>query len=411
VFQALNMMQLSGATKKWLEAGDETRTAWFLGSTVFVLYFFSYWWNVTMFMMPNSPHGGLLGSDLLTTIGLAQMLGYSVSKIPATKVVAMVNSDAQRDQMLAACLIGGYLPMAFGIALCGPAGLAFGVFLASLPASWTWGVLVLYIEGRQATEAMVAAMSSAFIFGGGAARAVGAMLIAGPSEPGATDSGWLSASPQWMPAVVGGIGCIGSLLCLLLLRLAPPPSRKDVRVRSARTTMTLAQQRQFVQDVAPGVAMCVSIYVLVTAFRKFKDYFPRELFAAMLSGTGEAMPSPSTFFWTETPAAIISALILASMIRIKDSRTALLAMLGIQACGGIMMIGSTLLYEAGLISPATWWAVLSVALYGTYTCMGTALYDRLVSVMNRGGTCVFLVFISDGIAYVFVVGKHDPPVE
>jgi hypothetical protein len=32
-------------------------------------------------------------------------------------------------------------------------------------------------------------------------------------------------------------------------------------------------------------------------------------------------------------------------------------------------------------------------------------------VMNRGGTCVFLVFISDGIAYVFVVGKHDPPVE
>ena len=37
--------------------------------------------------------------------------------------------------------------------------------------------------------------------------------------------------------------------------------------------------------------------------------------------------------------------------------------------------------------------------------MGAALYDRLVSVMDRGGTCVFLIFASDGLSYVFVVGK------
>ena len=91
---------------------------------------------------------------------------------------------------------------------------------------------------------------------------------------------------------------------------------------------------------------------------------------------------------------------------------------------GVLMISSTVLYEAGWISPAVWWAVLSVALYSTcvyyvwvvapfvasaplnstekrldlnsvvyttcisliinrrarsrYTCMGAALYDRLV---------------------------------
>ena len=62
----------AGFTRK-LE-GDDTLTAYFLGGSVFFMYFFSYWWNVTMFMMPNSAHGGLFGSDLLTTIGLAQML-------------------------------------------------------------------------------------------------------------------------------------------------------------------------------------------------------------------------------------------------------------------------------------------------------------------------------------------------
>ena len=271
--------------KRWLE-GDDTRTAMFLGSSVFFLYFFSYWWNVTMFMLPNTPHGGVFGSDLLTTIGLAQMLGYGISKIPATKVVSMVKSGPQRDRMLAACLIGGYLPMALGIALCGPSGIATSIFFASLPASWTWGLLVLYIEGRQSTEAMIAAMSSAFIFGGGAARAVGATLIAEPSEPGAADGGWLFASPHWMPLVVGGVGCGGAMFCVMLLRLAPPPSRNDVRLRSARTTMTLQQQREFVRDVFPGVVMCITTYVMVTAFRKFKDYFPGELFAAMLAGTG-----------------------------------------------------------------------------------------------------------------------------
>ena len=46
------------------------------------------------------------------------------------------------------------------------------------------------------------------------------------------------------------------------------------------------EQREFVRDVFPGVVMCITTYVMVTAFRKFKDYFPGELFAAMLAGTG-----------------------------------------------------------------------------------------------------------------------------
>ena len=50
--------------------------------------------------------------------------------------------------------------------------------------------------------------------------------------------------------------------------------------------MTLQQQREFVRDVFPGVVTCITTYVMVTAFRKFKDYFPGELFAAMLAGTG-----------------------------------------------------------------------------------------------------------------------------
>ena len=140
--------------------------------------------------------------------------------------------------------------------------------------------------------------------------------------------------------------------------------------------MTLDDQRAFIWSVAPGVAMLLCTYVLITAFRKFKDFFPAELFAAMLLGSRETMPSPSVFFWTETPAAILSALVLASLIRVKDNARAILIMLGIQALGGCLMIGSTVLFEAGYLSPSGWWAALSVAIYTSYTCTGTAIYDR-----------------------------------
>ena len=151
---------LLAAGRRELRSSSDDTVAIFLGVVTFSLYFFSYWWNVTMFMLPNSPDGGLFGTDLLTTVGLAQMLGYGISKIPATKVVAMVESGPGRDKLLAILLVGGYLPMALSIALLPPWGVALGIFIASLPASWAWGVLCLYVEGRQATEALVAGMSS-----------------------------------------------------------------------------------------------------------------------------------------------------------------------------------------------------------------------------------------------------------
>ena len=76
----------------------------------------------------------------------------------------------------------------------------------------------------------------------------------------------------------------------------------------------------------------------------------------------------------------------------------------IHASGGLLLLISTIAFEAGVLSPASWWAALSVAIYASYSCMGAALYDRIVSALDRGGTCVFLVFISDGLSYVAIIG-------
>jgi hypothetical protein len=105
--------------------------------------------------------------------------GYGLSKISAVKVVATVKGGPERDRLLCMLLIGGYVPMALSVALLNssPWGRAAGIFLASFPAGWSWGVLCLYVEGRQATGALLAAMNTAFIFGGGAARAVAAGVI------------------------------------------------------------------------------------------------------------------------------------------------------------------------------------------------------------------------------------------
>jgi len=199
----------------------------------------------------------------------------------------------------------------------------------------------------------------------------------------------------WMPAAAGAIFTPLLFVSVWVLIQLPPPSARDEAERVRRAPMTGKQRAAFVMAYAPGLVLLVLSYVLLTAFRDFRDNFAAEIWAGMGYG-GEA----AIFSISEVPVAIIALVALGAVVVVRDNLRALMVIHALIGLGFALLGVSTLAFQAHLISPVLSMILAGAGLYIAYTPFNAMLFDRLVAFSGRVATASFLIMIADASGYL-----------
>ncbi|MEM9069080.1 MAG: DUF5690 family protein [Myxococcota bacterium] len=327
--------------------------------------------------------GSVLGLELKTVLVISQVLGYTLSKYIGIKVV----SELRRPALGLLLSIGGALA---ALALFGvlPGGAkAIAIFANGLCLGMVWGMVVRYLEGRQTSELLLAGLSCSFIVASGVVKDLGRWLLAeGVSE-------------GWMPFWTGLLFVLPFAAAVWLLERLPPPTEEDRQLRSERRPMSRAERIAFLRRFGPGLASLLLVYFFLTAYRDFRDNYGVEIFTEL--GYGE---TPAVFSATELPVALGVLLALGLLYRIRDNRRALLATFAIMIVGAFLLVGSTMLRQAGYIDGVTWMVATGLGSYLVYVPYGSILFDRLVATTGAAGTAVFAIYVADALGYTGSVG-------
>lgn len=320
--------------------------------------------------------------DYKIALIVAQVAGYALSKFIGVKVIAEIDPRHRAVAILG--LIGTSWLALIGFALVPAPWNVVMLFLNGVPLGMIWGLVFGFMEGRCVSEVLASMLCASFILSSGVVKSVGT---------------WLMQSVQidrfWMPAATGALFIPLLLLSVWVLSELPPPNARDEAERTRRAPMTSAERQGFLQAYAPGLIAIVVAYVLLTAFRDFRDNFAAEIWTALGYGGQAAIFSAS-----ELPVAVIALIGMALIIVVRDNRRALVvihAMIG----GGFALLGlSTLLFQMHLISPLVWMILAGSGLYIAYNPINAVLFDRLVAASGRIANAGFLIYVADSFGYL-----------
>jgi Family of unknown function (DUF5690) len=180
-----------------------------------------------------------------------------------------------------------------------------------------------------------------------------------------------------------------------LLGQLPPPSPADEALRVRRAPMDAAERGAFLAVYWPGVTLLTAAYILLTAFRDFRDNFAAEVWTALGYGKESAV-----FTQSELPVAAIALVALAAVMAVRDNLKALMVIHGIIVVGFLVMGASAWAFEAHLISPLAFMIAAGAGLYMAYTPFNAMLFDRLVAFSGRVATAGFLIYVADASGYL-----------
>ncbi len=318
--------------------------------------------------------------DYKTALLIAQVVGYALSKVIGVRVIAEFGRAGRVTLILA--LIGfAWTSLVLFALVPAPWNIAC-LFLNGLPLGMIWGLVFSYIEGRRASEALGAMLCASLILSSGVVKSAAVVLLhAGVPE-------------FWMPAATPILFLPILLVALWQLERMPPPDAGDIAERMARQPMLQADRAAFLRAHGVPLALLVLGYVLLTSLRDFRDNFAAEIWTAL--GYGGAA---SVFTASEIPVAVVALAGLAALALVRDNLRALLAMHAVIVAGAVLMGGSTLLFQAGLLSPLLWVIATGAGLYLAYTPFNAMLFDRMVAATGTAGNAGFLIYIADASGY------------
>src|SRR5262245_10119745 len=211
------------------------------------------------FVAASYPGEAWLGLTPKTLFVISQILGYTVSKYLGIRWVSEV-SRRGRAALIVGLVAGAELAL-LGFALLPGAGKPLALFLNGLPLGMIWGLVVRYLEGRRASELMLAVLSVSFIVASGIVKEVGGWLLSD------------GVNEYWMPATAGLLFFPGLLLSATLLDRLPDPDLRDRAEREARPPMNAEARRDFATRFLPGLVLLLLVYLGLTAFRDFRDNY------------------------------------------------------------------------------------------------------------------------------------------
>lgn len=326
--------------------------------------------------------GWSLVIDYKIALVIAQVAGYALSKLIGVRLISEMPPRQRGHAILALIGASWFALVAFAV-VPAPWNVA-ALFLNGLPLGLIWGLVFSYMEGRRTTEVLGAVLCASFIASSGVVKSVAKLLM---------EQGQVSAF--WAPAATGALFMPLLAVSVWVLEQLPPPSARDEAERVRRAPMDAAQRRAFLAAHAPGVAALVTAYVLLTAFRDFRDNFAAEIWTAL--GYGEAS---SVFSASELPVAFISLVVLGALMAVRDNLRALMAMHAVILAGFLVLGLATLAFEARLIGPLPWMILNGAGLYMAYTPYNAMLFDRLIAYSGKVATAGFLIYVADASGYL-----------
>lgn len=325
----------------------------------------------------------LLGTTLHSKIAfiLAQVLGYTTSKFLGIKVVSEMTAARRARAILLVIALAEVSLWGFAV---GPAGwAALCLFCNGLALGVVWGLVFAFLEGRRSSDVLGAGLSVSFIVASGFVKSAGQWVL-----------GW-GVSERLMPAVTGLLFAPLIVVSTLLLAQLPPPTAEDEKWRMQRVPMDAAARRGFFSRYATGLSLLVLGYVLLSAYRDFRDNFARELWDSL--GYDSA---PEILTTSELPVALGALLAVGSVIAIRRSTLALHAIHGLLVLGAALIGLSTLLFQAGVLSPAAWMISIGLGLYLAYVPFNCVLFDRMLPALGQVGTAGFMIYVADSLGYL-----------
>lgn len=320
--------------------------------------------------------------DYKIALVLAQVVGYALSKFIGVKIVSEIQ-PRHRARAIIGFIAAAWVALIL-FALVPPPWNVITLFLNGLPLGMIWGLVYGYMEGRRISEALAAMLCASFILASGVVKSVGVALM----------QDW-HVDRFWMPAATGGIFVPLLLVSVWILHALPPPDARDEAERVRRLPMTAPQRAAFLRAYAPGLVAVVIGYVVLTAFRDYRDNFAAEIWQALGYG-GEA----AIFSASELPVAVIALVSMAAVITIRDNRRALLVIHAMIIAGFVLVGLATLAFQAHLLSPLSWMILTGTGLYLSYNPVNAVLFDRLVAVSGRAANAGFLIYVADSSGYL-----------
>ncbi len=324
--------------------------------------------------------------DYKVALIVAQVAGYAVSKFIGVKVISEIQPRHRAWAIIGLIGISWLALVAFAL-IPTPWNVA-ALFVNGLPLGMIWGLVYGYMEGRRVSEVLAAMLCASFILSSGVVKTVGVWLM----------QTW-QVNEFWMPAATGCLFMPLLFVSVWVLGQLPPPSPRDEAERARRSPMTSVERGAFLRAYAPGLIALIFAYVLLTAFRDFRDNFAAEIWTALGHGGDAAIFSAS-----ELPVAIIALLGMAAVIAVRDNRRALMVIHAMVGGGFALLALSTLAFQANLISPLVWMILAGSGLYLAYNPINAVLFDRLVAVSGLVANAGFLIYVADSCGYLGSVG-------
>jgi hypothetical protein len=315
-----------------------------------------------------------------------QVVGYALSKFVGIKVISELRSTSRAIGILLMVSVAGVSWLLFAVTPR-PYNIIF-LFTNGFPLGMVWGMVFAYLEGRRFTEVLGAGLSVSFIFSAGFAKSIGGFIM----------RDW-GTSETWMPFVTSCLFLLPLMFFLWMLDKLPPPTPQDEALRTRRQPMDADGRKHFVAHFWPGIVLFTLSYMLLTAFRDFRDNFSAEVWKSL--GYGD---SPEIFTTTEIPVSIAVLIVMGSLMLIRNNRTALLVNHIIIFLGMVLIGISTFLFERGMISPPLWMILIGLGLYLGYVPFNSIFFDRLLAAFKYVGTVGFIMYIADSFGYLASVG-------
>jgi hypothetical protein len=311
---------------------------------------------------------------------ITQVFGYCLSKFLGIKVISELTPQRRAWGILLAISVAWLALLGFALTPA-PYNAVF-LFLNGLPLGMVWGLVFGFLEGRRLTELLGAGLSVSYIVASGYVKAVGKALVA------------YGVDEYWMPFATGAVFVLPMLLFVWMLSHLPPPTADDEALRMRREPMDAAARKRFFLRYLPGLLPLTALYVLLTAYRDFRDNFAVDIWKAL--GHDE----PAILATSENYVAFGVLVTLGILFMVRDNRFAVAVVHALMLFGTLMIGVSTFLWQIGMLDPAWWMIAVGLGLYMAYVPFGCVLFDRLLAALGTIGTAGFLIYVTDAFGYL-----------
>ncbi|MCU0341831.1 MAG: DUF5690 family protein, partial [Spirosomaceae bacterium] len=317
---------------------------------------------------------------LKTLLVTSQTLGYALSKWVGIKVVSEIKPHQRAWGILG--LIGFAQLMLLGLGLVPRPWNFIFLFFNGLPLGMVFGLVQGYLEGRRATEFLMAGLCASFILADGVTKSLGTWLLG------------QQVSEDWMPFTAGLVFVLPLLLFVWMLTRIPPPNERDIAHRSERTPMTRQDRRQLFARYALGLVGLSMAYLLTTLLRSFRADFAPEIWKDL--GFDR---TPAIFTTSEVYVTLGVTLISSVMVLIHHNRRAFFTSLGLSISGfGLLLLAS---WGLGQGLDGYWFMVLvGLGVYVPYVQIHTTVFERLIAMTRDQGNIGYLMYLVDTVGYM-----------